>query len=169
MLIPRHLCIILCMGMGLGYYSKDVQASEPSIYSKMLTPSPLGKDRILAVCLPQKNDIKTLLQFYKSVNWDEFSARQLVVVEVSTRIVKSVSVDDYSEAELGNGGSHHHDFNNKLRRKVGCKTDLEFVLIGKDTGVKKRWKESVPQGELFEVIDAMPMRQYEMRQRTGKN
>jgi len=41
---------------------------------------------------------------------------------------------------------------------------VEYVLIGKDGGEKRRWQDSLPRGELFDTIDAMPMRQYEMRQ-----
>lgn len=37
------------------------------------------------------------------------------------------------------------------------------VLVGKDGGVKQRWTEPVDAGEIFATIDAMPMRQREMR------
>ena len=48
---------------------------------------------------------------------------------------------------------------------VNCTDKKEFVLIGKDTGVKKRWEDTLPISDLFQTIDAMPMRQYEMRTR----
>ncbi len=44
---------------------------------------------------------------------------------------------------------------------------FQVVLIGKDGGVKRRWDAPVAPRDLFEVIDAMPMRQQEMRQRGG--
>lgn len=40
---------------------------------------------------------------------------------------------------------------------------FEVLLIGKDTGVKLRRDEPVTAETLFELIDAMPMRQREMR------
>lgn len=39
------------------------------------------------------------------------------------------------------------------------------VLVGKDGGVKFRQEEPVSGAELFALIDAMPMRRYEMRSR----
>ena len=44
---------------------------------------------------------------------------------------------------------------------------FQVVLIGKDGGVKRRWDGPVAPRDLFGVIDAMPMRQQEMRQRGG--
>ena len=37
------------------------------------------------------------------------------------------------------------------------------VLVGKDGTAKDRWAEPVPMGEVFRLIDGMPMRQREMR------
>ena len=44
-------------------------------------------------------------------------------------------------------------------------SDFQAVLIGKDGGVKARWAEPVSLNALYELIDAMPMRQREMRER----
>lgn len=46
--------------------------------------------------------------------------------------------------------------------------DFHLVLVGKDFTVKFRSDEPVPAEKLFEVIDAMPMRQEEMRQAGGQ-
>ncbi len=43
--------------------------------------------------------------------------------------------------------------------------DYLAVLIGKDGAEKARWTKPVNASNLFEIIDAMPMRQREMRQR----
>ena len=45
------------------------------------------------------------------------------------------------------------------------KNEFRYILIGKDGGVKLNKKEYVPNKDLFSVIDAMPMRQREMRER----
>ena len=38
-----------------------------------------------------------------------------------------------------------------------------MILIGKDGGEKQRWSEPVEPQEFFQIIDAMPMRQDEMK------
>ena len=42
---------------------------------------------------------------------------------------------------------------------------FKFVLVGKDGGIKRAANEPVGADDLFAQIDAMPMRQREMRQR----
>ena len=169
MITFRRIGVMLCFGLGLVQMSGDISASEPSIYSKILTPSPLGKDRVLVLCLLEESDKEILTQFYRSLNWSEFSERHLTIVEISKYAVQSVFLNyDGGVAGLINRVKHP-DFGDKLRRKSDCNKDFEFVLIGKDTGVKKRWEKNLPQDALFQVIDAMPMRQYEMRQKERQN
>ena len=43
------------------------------------------------------------------------------------------------------------------------------VLVGKDGGVKLRTNDRIRLQDIFERIDAMPMRQEEMRQKTNQN
>jgi hypothetical protein len=51
-----------------------------------------------------------------------------------------------------------------LRERFGvAQGAFRFVLIGKDGGVKRTADAPVPTDELFDQIDAMPMRQREMR------
>lgn len=51
-----------------------------------------------------------------------------------------------------------------LRERTNCKPGNRGIhLIGKDTGLKKSWPAPVTNQELFAFIDAMPMRQQEMR------
>ncbi|MEN0042042.1 MAG: DUF4174 domain-containing protein [Pseudomonadota bacterium] len=50
------------------------------------------------------------------------------------------------------------------RRYVPESSRLTVVLIGKDGQEKQRWNRLVQPEEIFEVIDAMPMRQREMRE-----
>ena len=55
---------------------------------------------------------------------------------------------------------------NKLRNRYNIgEQEFHYILIGKDGGVKLNKKEFVPNKDLFSVIDAMPMRQREMRNR----
>jgi hypothetical protein len=53
-----------------------------------------------------------------------------------------------------------------LRKKFGVTADeFEVILIGKDGTVKLRSKAAVSTSALFQLIDAMPMRQEEMREK----
>ena len=52
----------------------------------------------------------------------------------------------------------------ELRGRYGIEGRFGVVLIGKDGGVKRRSAEPVSAASLFAQIDAMPMRQREMRE-----
>ncbi len=54
-----------------------------------------------------------------------------------------------------------------IAEKVECNgRENSIALIGKDGGLKKIWPHKAPSNQtLFEVIDAMPMRQMELRDR----
>ncbi|UCG56784.1 MAG: DUF4174 domain-containing protein [Phycisphaerales bacterium] len=55
-----------------------------------------------------------------------------------------------------------------LRRRFEVPADgFCFILIGKDGAVKLRSKQPVGSGDLFELIDSMPMRKEEMRGKAG--
>jgi hypothetical protein len=52
----------------------------------------------------------------------------------------------------------------EIRRALGLRVDrFSVALVGKDGGVKLRSYKPVAAEELFRTIDAMPMRQAEMR------
>lgn len=56
--------------------------------------------------------------------------------------------------------------NSSLRKSLGLSPeDFTIVLIGKDGGAKYRSQQPVTLQTLYSLIDAMPMRQREMRQR----
>ena len=51
-----------------------------------------------------------------------------------------------------------------LRKSLGVmEKGFAVVLVGKDGGVKKVWRDPVDPKQIFTVIDAMPMRRDEMR------
>lgn len=165
MVVIRLLCIILCPGLGIGYYHASTEASEPTIYSKMLTPSPLGEDRILILCSVSGSDSEKQNKFYESILWNEFIERDLTVIEVSKNTVSTVLLVKGANGDNSVSKARHHDYGNELRNKANCKNDFELILIGKDTGVKARWKTDFSQEDLFKRIDAMSMRRFEMQER----
>jgi hypothetical protein len=134
----------------------------------------LGASRLLVVCLPGFEDrsIAGLSQRYQNIDWDGYANRDLRLIGVSPKTRLTVQL----------GSRHHHDQTRTLSAtgsidvvfpmlgtdiidRANCKVDYEFILIGKDTGVKARWIDDFSQTDLFNRIDAMPMRQFEMRTR----
>lgn len=71
------------------------------------------------------------------------------------------------EVNLLNDDASHADVTAeqfRARYKVP-KNEFRYILLGKDGGVKYSKKEFVPNRKLFAIIDAMPMRQREMREK----
>ncbi len=57
-----------------------------------------------------------------------------------------------------------------LRREFGIgRDDFAVLLVGRDGGVKLRQREPVDALRLFALIDSMPMRRQEIRERRGRN
>ena len=81
--------------------------------------------------------------------------RDLVVFEI------------FEEGENQVGGSPmSHIAGESLRESFSVKPrQLTVILIGKDGGEKLRSTGHVPIAEVFSLIDSMPMRQAEMRER----
>ena len=123
--------------------------------------NPIGTNRIIVVCLTDlpNEAAADVSQTYDRLDWDGFAERHLLVFEVQDTTLYLVLRDGVSWRKVEQSGSA-----DALRRRANCRGDLDFVLIGKDGGEKMRWQESLPRRPLFDTIDAMPMRQYEMRQ-----
>lgn len=113
--------------------------------------SPLGTSRILASCDPNPISLIT-----PNMDWDGFAERDLVVVSVRNG-------DAYLINEVGQSSLISDKVMTKIGAALFCAKGADVLLIGKDRGPKRQWRDTVPIKELFETIDAMPMRQYEMR------
>ena len=123
--------------------------------------NPIGTHRLILVCLSDVPDeaIAPLSKTYNALDWDGFDERDLLVLEIQDDKVYLVKQDELSWRRI-----EHTKFAPTLSRRAKCQGDLDFVLIGKDGGEKMRWQGNLPRRALFDTIDAMPMRQYEMRQ-----
>lgn len=53
----------------------------------------------------------------------------------------------------------------RVRDDFSLEDDDKIVLLGKDGSVKGKWGSPVTTGELFRLIDAMPMRKEETRRK----
>lgn len=87
------------------------------------------------------------------IDSDDMRDRDLIVVAVETDLVEIDGVA--SQAIRANG----------LRDAFNIpEQGFSILLIGKDGGVKFRSRQPVATKDLFALIDAMPMRQREMRE-----
>ena len=138
--------------------------------------SPLGTSRILVVCLPNPITVKSKLSdpLYASIDWKGFEERDLVIVEIREETAYIIAAhkkgsevprfittysDRFRAGAMKDGVGHIAE----------CKNKLEYVLIGKDQTQKKRWNLFPSNEDLYSLIDAMPMRRFEMRQRKENN
>jgi len=124
----------------------EITAMNPAEY--------LGDYRLIVACNTQWKPT--------DINRDGFNNRDLKafeLIEGKSKLVELTNSGDLDRIWL--------DRSSRFNRLVKCEGKNEFVLVGKDRGVKKRWQRLPSEQELFETIDAMPIRQYEMRNRGG--
>lgn len=110
------------------------------------------KERTLVISAPSFEDPAFLQQNqFLSATRGELAERDVVVVHVIAGILDAPFQKQF-DAE-------------SLRRFVGLPS-LEFgvALVGKDGSVKLRQSKPIDMATLFDIIDAMPMRQQEIRQ-----
>lgn len=112
----------------------------------------LGQARILVLCNANWTE--------DDVEWDEFAERDIEMLEHHGGGFHLIYRNDTHE--MARAGL---DRSQTFQDKIACSDAVEFVLIGKDHGVKRRWSDALPRQELFDTIDAMPMRRYEIKTR----
>ena len=89
-------------------------------------------------------------------NWKGVLERDMVILTV------------VSDAKPGFGEPLSAAEKETLRETYSVKeTDFKVILVGKDGGAKLTVNEPVSIEKLFRLIDSMPMRQAEMRERRG--
>ena len=110
------------------------------------------KNRI--VLLFENGDNKSLDQQKAAILEDQegIEERHLLVFVISEGGVEQL----FSDA--------HFTSNNTIDEYNKSSDTLQFVLIGKDGGMKMSQSGVVPLKQLYAVIDAMPMRRSEIRQ-----
>ncbi|MEO0899051.1 MAG: DUF4174 domain-containing protein [Bacteroidota bacterium] len=62
-----------------------------------------------------------------------------------------------------NEGWEENDYSNIVRLYFNKEKAFQVVLIGKDGGVKLKKNQAIDIQDIFDLIDSMPMRQAEMR------
>ncbi|WP_189585000.1 DUF4174 domain-containing protein [Litorimonas cladophorae] len=134
-------------------YSVAAETSKGNVVSLQDAP------RILAFCDNPASDQSLLLaeRVRPTIDWVGFNERDLVLVEVigdTTHPIISLKDGQRDRVE--------QVLLNDFQPKEICREDFEFVLIGRDGAVKKRWQKFLSVEDLFQTIDAMPMRRFEI-------
>ncbi len=113
-----------------------------------------GAKRLFLLFTPSEEDDRFDGQLLCMNDYKEaFVERDLVLFEIIADGESRVAGEPLSAVEA-----------QSLRKRYGVgEEDFLAVLIGKDGTEKSRWPGPVPPGELFRTVDAMPMRQAEMR------
>ena len=116
---------------------------------------PLGqwrwKNRIIVVSHDVNSTVaeEQMSHFYKYPR--EIQDRQLLIFEIKGDEVKINSQRTNLEAR-------------GLRKRLGvAPKEFQVLLIGKDGGIKSRYRKFTQAQVFFDQIDSMPMRQQEMR------
>lgn len=123
----------------------------------LFTESLLWKNRVVLVFAPSTNHQDYNAQFNQYKNhkaaWEE---RDLVFYTILPDQIIN-----------GNLQIVHNNQAAKLREQYGIESgQVTFVLLGKDGGVKlKEVNKQVDNQQLFALIDGMPMRRQEIRER----
>jgi hypothetical protein len=111
------------------------------------------KNRLLLVFAPSPEDEQYQEQLELLANDDELAERDLVLFHLFESDSGFAGETRLSEEDV-----------TQLQEQFRIEPkDLTVVLVGKDGTEKERWKRTVETSELFSLIDAMPMRQAEMR------
>ena len=110
---------------------------------------------------------RILIIFIPSMNYENYEAQKEIlrnqaagILDRDLRIVEVLEKQSSSDLDISLSGESACN----LRKKFGVTAnEFQVILIGKDGTVKLRSKEAVSTSALFQLIDAMPMRQEEMR------
>lgn len=115
------------------------------------------KNRLLFIFAPQEGDsFSQALQSEISTQPDEIAERDLVVFkifETGPSYMETTRIDPQTAAAI----------RTKFAAPLG---QFTCILVGKDGGIKLRQDSQVKLEEVFDLIDGMPMRREEMRQKS---
>ncbi|MBD2452131.1 DUF4174 domain-containing protein [Nostoc sp. FACHB-152] len=132
-----------------------VQGSTHTIkMSSFNLSSQKWQNRVLLVFAPSMNN-RTYQQQMQLFNQHQngFTERDLVLVQVLA-----------TDKSYANGQLIDESSAANLRNRFGVEQqNFRVILVGKDGGVKRQDTTPVQATPIFEQIDAMPMRQQEMR------
>jgi len=135
--------LIIAITISLGF-STQAQTSSIEDYR--------WKNRLLIYCSADFDESSDFFRNMAPLNSHGFSDRDVVFIYIEKR-----------EADTFAGVDHiREDFLSLAQ----CNLEVNSLsLIGKDGTLKRKWTKHPTQTEIFRFIDAMPMRQREMRKK----
>ena len=114
------------------------------------------QNRLLLVFAPEEDDPRLARQMaLPRAHGDGLAERDLLLMEIIGS--KEMRIE-------GHAGSSTDAKALRDRHNVAS-DEFAVILIGKDGGTKRRLSQPFATEDLFATIDAMPMRQHEMRER----
>ena len=111
------------------------------------------KDRLLLVIVDsyESKSLQKQLALFKDTE-KELAERKLVVYQTTPFDYK----EGMQSSKSLKGSSLYQQYNQQ-------KKDFKLILIGLDGGVKESYFNPTPPAEIYDIIDQMPMRQQELR------
>lgn len=141
-------CLLALLTVWLAFDRKDSISMD-------LTPFE-WKNRLLIIFAPDsRHPYLKQIQSEISTRNDEVEDRDLVIFEVLEKDPSQMNGSPLSQPDA-----------DALRERFKIPHNTyALILVGKDGGVKLKRSEPVLIGDIFELIDSMPMRRNEMRQK----
>jgi hypothetical protein len=152
--------LLLAAGAALAEPARPPAVAIPAPAPDAVLPMPVAldiyrwKQRPLLIVAPRDDAAVAEQRRRVAAAAAEIRARDMAVVWV---IGDSVSADF---------GAAPKDSAASLRARAGGGDEARMVLIGKDGGVKERYRLPADLIAVFRAIDAMPMRREEMQRRS---
>lgn len=111
------------------------------------------KNRLLLVSAPSENapQYQQQMQLFSSQT-AELAARDLLLVELFSNGASRINGDTISSEDV-----------TQIKQQFNIGDQFSVILVGKDGTAKRRETTPVKPTVIFQQIDAMPMRQQEMR------
>lgn len=141
--------MVLVMAMSVpGSWDASAQSLDLSVFQ--------WKNRLLILFAPNRSHpVFDELHQSLAARQAEAAERDLVVFEILESAASSIDNEVIDPATAV-----------RLREKFDVPThEFTVILIGKDGGIKLERQEQTQLDDIFALIDSMPMRQKEMRQR----
>tara|TARA_B100001750_G_scaffold245408_1_gene264970 strand:+ start:1423 stop:1857 length:435 start_codon:yes stop_codon:yes gene_type:complete len=113
-----------------------------------------NKNRLLVVFTPDDIDPQFLIQL------QDYKHHAIGAIE---RDICKVDITAMTQEIIVDGRKEAISYTDSLNRLDILSNRFQVILVGKDGDVKKRWYTPVAMDEVFNEIDAMPMRQREKR------
>lgn len=130
-----------------------VSSNNYALDVKSVMTDYIWKNRVLIIFTPDnKHTEYTKQTAILKLNKAGMLERDMVTIIIYAD--NSVMIDDVTQQQL-TPNSFHQYYDQSAN-------EFSVFLIGKDNGVKLRQNQAVTPSDLFELIDAMPMRQHEM-------